>query len=49
VALAQGSTEDRNTRLTWRNWAWIGAFVGLFVVIFLVALVLAAMGKLPAK
>ena len=33
VALAQGSTEDRNTRLTWRNWAWIAAVVGLFVLI----------------
>jgi len=49
VALAQGSTEDRNTRLTWRNWAWIGAFVGFFVLIFVVLFVLAVLGKLPAK
>ena len=49
VALAQGSTEDRNTRLTWRNWAWIGALVGFLVLIFVVTFVLAALGKLPAN
>ena len=35
VALAQGSTEDRNTRLTPANWAWIAALVGLFVLMVL--------------
>ena len=35
VALAQGSTEDRNTRLTRANWAWIAALVGTFVIMVL--------------
>jgi len=50
VAIAQGSTDDRNTRLTWRNWAWIGALVGLFALIVVVSVVLAILGHpLPAK
>ena len=33
VALAQGSTEDRNTRLTWRNWIPIVIVAGLLGLI----------------
>jgi uncharacterized protein DUF4339 len=35
VALGQGSTEDRNTRLTWRNWVVVvigGAFLALILL-----------------
>jgi hypothetical protein len=48
VALGQGSTEDRNTRLTWRNWAWIGGLVGLFVLVLVASFVLAVLGQPPS-
>jgi hypothetical protein len=37
VALAQGSTEDRNTRLTLYNWLGIAAVIGIFVLLVLAA------------
>ena len=33
VAIAQGSTEDRDARLTQANWAWIGTLVVIFVLL----------------
>jgi len=35
VAIAQGSTEDRNTRLTRANWTWIGVLMVLFWLMML--------------
>jgi hypothetical protein len=46
VALAQGSTEDRNTRLTPANWAAIGAAFFIFEL-FLLALALERFIPLP--
>jgi hypothetical protein len=44
VALAQGSTEDRNTRLTLANGAWIAASIGLFVLIAVASALYTASG-----
>jgi TolB-like protein len=37
VALSQGSTEDRNTRLTPLNWVGVVAMAGIFVFLVLAA------------
>ena len=37
VALGQGTTEDRNTRLTLLNWAGVVAVAGIFVLLVLAA------------